>query len=56
MKFLALWLISLVAVTLGQLFPPAFPVEDGVVVLDDANFNAALEKYDPILVEFYAPW
>lgn len=33
-----------------------FKEEDGVIVLDDTNFAEALVKYDPILVEFYAPW
>ena len=30
--------------------------EDGVLVLTEANFDAAIKQYDPLLVEFYAPW
>lgn len=34
----------------------AAEVEDGVIVLNDANFDEELVKHDHILVEFYAPW
>jgi hypothetical protein len=30
--------------------------EDGVLVLDDNNFDLELARYDSIIVEFYAPW
>lgn len=30
--------------------------EDGVLVLNDDNFDEELAKYDYLLVEFYAPW
>lgn len=30
--------------------------EDGVLVLTDDTFDAAIKEYDPLLVEFYAPW
>jgi len=30
--------------------------EDGVLVLNDSNFDEAIAKYDYLLVEFYAPW
>ena len=36
--------------------PNAYPEEDGVLLLDSANFQAALQKFDPLLVEFHAPW
>ncbi|KAI1717324.1 thioredoxin domain-containing protein [Ditylenchus destructor] len=33
-----------------------FETEDDVYVLTDDNFDAFLEKYPTVLVEFYAPW
>ena len=36
--------------------PNAYPEEDNVLLLDSANFQGALQKYDPLLIEFYAPW
>ena len=33
-----------------------FPVENNITVLTEANFDKALEKYEHILVMFYAPW
>jgi len=32
-----------------------FPTEEGVLVLGEDNFDAALEEHDTLLVEFYAP-
>ena len=32
-----------------------FPTEEGVVVLDDDNFDAAIANWGSMLVEFYAP-
>lgn len=34
----------------------AIEEEENVLVLTDSNFEEAFEAYDPILVEFYAPW
>jgi len=33
-----------------------FKEENGVLVLDQSNFDTAVETFDPLLVEFYAPW
>jgi len=34
----------------------AIEVEEGVLVLNDANFDEAVAQNDILLVEFYAPW
>ena len=31
-------------------------LEDGVIVLNDVNFDEEVGKHPVILVEFYAPW
>ena len=41
--------LSLTGVTAAE-------VDEGVLVLTDANFDEELVKYDHLLVEFYAPW
>jgi protein disulfide isomerase len=33
-----------------------FHFDDGVLVLNDDNFDDALKTYDVMMVEFYAPW
>lgn len=33
-----------------------FKRESEVVVLDRDNFNAALMRFEVLLVDFYAPW
>lgn len=34
----------------------AAELDEGVIVLTDANFDEEMAKYDFLLVEFYAPW
>jgi thiol-disulfide isomerase/thioredoxin len=47
-----LWILSLIAlISFAEISE-----EDGVWVLNDENFNEALEKQPDLLVEFYAPW
>ena len=33
-----------------------FPLENNIIVLNNATFDKALSKYDNILIMFYAPW
>jgi len=49
-----LFLLSLILVS--AIRTEALAEEDGVLVLTDENFDEAVKTYDPILVEFYAPW
>ena len=41
---------------LGDVIKEAVAEEEGVLVLNDDNFDAALKQHAPLLVEFYAPW
>jgi hypothetical protein len=34
----------------------AAELDEGVLVLTDANFDEELAKQDHLLIEFYAPW
>ena len=53
MKKIFLVLALAVALALGV---NAAEVDEGVIVLTDANFDEELVKYEYLLVEFYAPW
>ena len=33
-----------------------FPIENDIIVLTNTTFDKAIEKYEHILVMFYAPW
>ncbi len=51
----SLFTVALIALSYAvNAFEPT--LDDGVVVLTDANFDEALAHYDSLLVEFYAPW
>jgi len=41
---------------LVSLASAAYDIEEGVLVLTDANFDSAVAENSNILVEFYAPW
>ncbi|XP_014243206.1 protein disulfide-isomerase [Cimex lectularius] len=41
---------------LAVVFSTDIKTEDGVLVLTASNFDNALETYEHVLVEFYAPW
>lgn len=48
--FLALFFVILVACN------ASFEVDGSVIVLTDRNFDEALESFESIMIEFYAPW
>jgi protein disulfide-isomerase A1 len=51
MKAFLIALLCVTAVLAGE-----YATEDGVLVLTDSTFNSAVEEYEHILAEFYAPW
>jgi protein disulfide-isomerase A1 len=48
------FLIALLCVT--AVFAGEYATEEGVLVLTDTTFAQAIEEYDHVLAEFYAPW
>lgn len=46
-------IVLLIALTIRA---QTFPDENGVLILDDVLFDQALEKYEFLLADFYAPW
>jgi protein disulfide-isomerase A1 len=55
MNYKTILLLALIAGT-AMTVDFGFPEEDDVLVLKEDNFKEALEKFEFILVEFYAPW
>jgi hypothetical protein len=49
-------LLSLAALLSFHAVLGAADFDEGVLVLNDDNFDEELAKYDHLLVEFYAPW
>lgn len=55
MNYKTILLLALIAGT-ALTVDFGFPDEEGVLVLKEDNFKDAIEKFEFILVEFYAPW
>ena len=53
MRFLSLVLLALATFTFCD---DEFPLEKDVIILTDSTFDKAIEKYEYLLVLFYAPW
>jgi protein disulfide-isomerase A1 len=53
MRALSLVFLALIAFTVCD---DDFPLEKDVIILTDATFDKAVEKYEYLLVLFYAPW
>ena len=53
MRALSLVFLALIAFTACD---DDFPLEKDVIILTDSTFDKAVEKYEYLLVLFYAPW
>ena len=53
MKVLFLFFLSLISYNNGN---DEFPFDKDVIVLTDLTFDKAIEKYEYLMVYFYAPW
>ena len=56
MKKISLLFLAAIAAVLGLIQATEPEIDEGVIVLNDSNFNEVLSKNDYLLVEFYAPW
>ena len=54
MKVLGLVFLALIATSFCD--DDEFPLEKDVMILTDSTFDKAVEKYEYLLVLFYAPW
>ena len=52
MKCLVLTILALLTAVLGKKYEKS----EGVLVLTDKNYKAAVAEFDYLLVYFYAPW
>lgn len=56
MKFILLFICLTAHLAFAEQEADGFERDDGIVVLTGENFQKALDHFDNILVEFYAPW
>ena len=47
---------TIILIILGFSLSQEFKEEEGVIVLEEDNFDQAIKQYEYLLVEFYAPW